>query len=312
LAFVRGLALVLDVPVIGITTFEALAASARGTMPDADCWVIQDARRGEVYVQGFGSDGKPLGEAQVLDHDAASIHLASASGLATGSGIELVTLPPAITATSLPAIPDIEQVARLAADAEPGDTPPSPFYLRAPDAKAQAPLVKHAAAEITIEQAGADHAAILATLHAASFEQGWSAAQFAELVNAPGSLCLLALTPGTGQTGLPQPCGFVLARKAADEMEIITIAVQPATRRQRLKVFIKTYGCQMNVYDSDRMADALAPAGYTPTQDHCSRCRPDPAQHLPYPREGCRKGLFRAWPRCAKSRMNALLRQARR
>jgi len=28
------------------------------------------------------------------------------------------------------------------------------------------------------------------------------------------------------------------------------------------KVFIKTYGCQMNVYDSERMRDALAPAGY--------------------------------------------------
>src|SRR5687768_1958705 len=28
------------------------------------------------------------------------------------------------------------------------------------------------------------------------------------------------------------------------------------------KLFIKTYGCQMNVYDSGRMADLLAPLGY--------------------------------------------------
>src|SRR5215469_2654547 len=31
------------------------------------------------------------------------------------------------------------------------------------------------------------------------------------------------------------------------------------------KVFIKTFGCQMNVYDSGRMADALAPAGFSGT-----------------------------------------------
>lgn len=36
----------------------------------------------------------------------------------------------------------------------------------------------------------------------------------------------------------------------------------PATKR----LFIKTYGCQMNVYDSERMADVLAPLGYAPTE----------------------------------------------
>lgn len=32
------------------------------------------------------------------------------------------------------------------------------------------------------------------------------------------------------------------------------------------KLFIKTYGCQMNVYDSARMADVLAPLGYAKTE----------------------------------------------
>ena len=32
------------------------------------------------------------------------------------------------------------------------------------------------------------------------------------------------------------------------------------------KVFVKTYGCQMNVYDSERMQDVLAPLGYGQTE----------------------------------------------
>lgn len=33
------------------------------------------------------------------------------------------------------------------------------------------------------------------------------------------------------------------------------------------KLFMKTYGCQMNFYDSDRMADVLAPLGYSVTDN---------------------------------------------
>ncbi|MCA0000614.1 MULTISPECIES: tRNA (N6-isopentenyl adenosine(37)-C2)-methylthiotransferase MiaB [unclassified Mesorhizobium] len=45
---------------------------------------------------------------------------------------------------------------------------------------------------------------------------------------------------------------------AAGEQAVISAAAK--------KVFVKTYGCQMNVYDSQRMTDALAADGYTATQ----------------------------------------------
>jgi len=46
----------------------------------------------------------------------------------------------------------------------------------------------------------------------------------------------------------------------------------PITRRMSnaapaKRLYIKTYGCQMNVYDSERMADVLAPLGYGMTDD---------------------------------------------
>ena len=38
------------------------------------------------------------------------------------------------------------------------------------------------------------------------------------------------------------------------------------------KVFIKTFGCQMNEYDSDKMADVLRAAeGYEPTAERRAR-----------------------------------------
>lgn len=49
-------------------------------------------------------------------------------------------------------------------------------------------------------------------------------------------------------------------RGAADAVELPPVS--PAATR---KVFVKTYGCQMNVYDSQRMSDALAADGYAQT-----------------------------------------------
>jgi len=46
---------------------------------------------------------------------------------------------------------------------------------------------------------------------------------------------------------------------------LVSPAVEPADTPATKRLFIKTYGCQMNVYDSERMADVLRPLGYAPT-----------------------------------------------
>ena len=48
--------------------------------------------------------------------------------------------------------------------------------------------------------------------------------------------------------------------------ETVSLTETPLPGANTRKVFIKTYGCQMNVYDSGRMADALAADGYAPTE----------------------------------------------
>ncbi|MEH6727479.1 MAG: tRNA (N6-isopentenyl adenosine(37)-C2)-methylthiotransferase MiaB, partial [Hyphomicrobiales bacterium] len=45
----------------------------------------------------------------------------------------------------------------------------------------------------------------------------------------------------------------------------ISPAPEQGAGKDSKKVFVKTYGCQMNVYDSTRMTDVLAPEGYAET-----------------------------------------------
>ena len=39
----------------------------------------------------------------------------------------------------------------------------------------------------------------------------------------------------------------------------------PESMKPTRKLHIKSYGCQMNVYDANRMADTLAPIGFVET-----------------------------------------------
>jgi len=76
-----------------------------------------------------------------------------------------------------------------------------------------------------LEWATAEDAPALATAHAAGFPQPWDAAAFADLLAGPGVFGFLALDDEA-------PAGLVLCRAAAGEAEVLTIAVDPALRRQ--------------------------------------------------------------------------------
>lgn len=137
LAFALGLGAARAVPVIGISTLDALAASID---PQGLVAAAIDARRGQVYLRLF-RDGVPLEEAQALPIDEArqKIISAGAGGCISivGSGCAVLTegFEP-LDAAQQHALeaPSPQALARLAARLDPAENLPSPLYLRAPDA----------------------------------------------------------------------------------------------------------------------------------------------------------------------------------
>lgn len=131
MAFALGLGAALDRPVVGLSSLDALAASAGGGAVAA----LIDARRGQVYARLF-ADGAATGPAEALALEAAAERIGELEPGATlvGSGAALFS-EPARSAIILPlAGPEPAALARLTAEADPETAPPSPLYLRAPDA----------------------------------------------------------------------------------------------------------------------------------------------------------------------------------
>jgi ribosomal-protein-alanine N-acetyltransferase len=85
------------------------------------------------------------------------------------------------------------------------------------------------AAAVYLRLAAPGDAAVLAAIHAACFARGWDRDAMAQFISGPGCLVLLASQVKSGPVE-----GFVIARKAEDEAEILTLAVHPDCRRAGL------------------------------------------------------------------------------
>jgi tRNA threonylcarbamoyladenosine biosynthesis protein TsaB len=145
LAFVRGLAVALNCPAVGVTTLDVMAEES--LRREAAPWAaaVIDAKRGEVYLGARSAEGAtlfdagllPLGEAARVLTQLAMI--AGRTALLAGSGADAIAplVPEAELRPRISSVrqPDAVFVARLGASAPPPAGPPRPLYLRAPDAR---------------------------------------------------------------------------------------------------------------------------------------------------------------------------------
>jgi len=122
-AAARGLALSLGVPAIGVTALEARAFGLPRPLA-----VVEDARRGEIYLQEF-------------DPDPDAARVTTLSSLSVECGLDrfvgsAADAAAALGGTALPQpIPLVEAIARVAATRLGTDQlRPAPFYLRSADA----------------------------------------------------------------------------------------------------------------------------------------------------------------------------------
>lgn len=147
LAAARAMGLAAGCPVLGLTTLEVVVADAAPGLP---VLAALDSKRADVYVQIFDPDGRPLAAPAALLPDAVPAYL-TAGGLDAGD-IAIVgdggrAVSPAVAAAGYvvrpgegAGLPDIAVLGRLAArrwqEVQPqlGHAPPSPLYLRPPDA----------------------------------------------------------------------------------------------------------------------------------------------------------------------------------
>jgi tRNA threonylcarbamoyl adenosine modification protein YeaZ len=226
LSLARGLKLALGTAVCGLTSLEAIRLNVRENPDGRAIAALIDARRGEFYLAAWSADGAEIVAPCAVRHQAASAVVPPGS-LVLGPGadkfLEIAGERETVRARGCD-LPDAARIAEAAAGLTPGDDPPQPVYLRASGAE----LPARARSEIAIVEAGPEHAEVLSALHGECFGEDWPAADIARIMALPGAVALL----GFAATAPDRPAGFALARRAADEAEIISIGTVPAFRRR--------------------------------------------------------------------------------
>lgn len=79
--------------------------------------------------------------------------------------------------------------------------------------------------QVHVEALEGRHAACLAEIHAGAFARPWSTFDFEQMLSER-----TVMGDGLFLGRKPEPCGFVLSRRAAGEAEILTIALAPELR----------------------------------------------------------------------------------
>jgi tRNA threonylcarbamoyl adenosine modification protein YeaZ len=142
LAAGRALGFAAEKPVIGINTLSAFAAPSLGVGGNEAVVSVIDARHSHVYLQMVSPDGRLLLAPQIISMTDAVAAIGSLPVRIVGSAASLLASGVSEAGGSCRADPDlagpdIAWIARLGAVAIPEQSPPSPLYLRPPDATPQ-------------------------------------------------------------------------------------------------------------------------------------------------------------------------------
>jgi tRNA threonylcarbamoyladenosine biosynthesis protein TsaB len=139
LATARGLGLAAARPVVGVTTFAAVARSVEPPAAATKLLVLIESKRRDVYAQLFAAAGEALAEPAALLIEDLPAYAGEGILALAGDAAEraAAAFDGAVQIARGPVRPDAAAVAAIAAEmlarSGPPPAPPAALYLRAPD-----------------------------------------------------------------------------------------------------------------------------------------------------------------------------------